>query len=82
MNKVRLHNYLKKNSVFVFSALVALISNKLLLDEVIDTGCFKYVQKAKYNELRDELDYSSEVGHLVHSALFKAADRLSFERGS
>lgn len=69
MSKSRLVSYLKKNSVFVFSMLVALLLNRSLMEEVVRTGSDKYFQKNKYNELRDELDVPGWMGLFVKAQM-------------
>ena len=69
MSASRLRSYLKKNSVFVFSMLVALLLNRSLMEEVVKTGGDKYFQKKKYNELRDELNVPGWMQLFVKSQL-------------
>lgn len=69
MSASRLKRYLKKNSVFVFSMLVALLLNRSLMEEVVKTGGDKYFQKKKYNELRDELNVPGWMQLFVKSQL-------------
>lgn len=69
MSKKRLHKYLQKNSVFVYSMLVALLLDRSLMESVISDGSSKYSSKKKYNEIRDELDVPPWMSQFVHCQL-------------
>ena len=72
MRKARLHSYIKKNSVFVFSILVALFMDRALLLSILPDGAQKYFGKKKYNDLRDELKVPIGISSFV---------KTQFERG-
>ena len=76
MSNSRLHRYLKKNSVFVFSMLTALLLNRSLMEEVVRSGGDKYFQKKKYNELRDELDVPGFMPLFVKSQLNRSIQAM------
>ena len=69
MSKKRLHKYLQKNSVFVYSMLVALLLDRPLMESVISDGSSKYSSKKKYNEIRDELEVPPWMSEFVHCQL-------------
>lgn len=78
MSKKRLHKYLQKNSVFVYSMLVALLLDRPLMESVITDGSNKYSSKKKYNEIRDELEVPPWMSEFVHCQLnrtIKAMDK-------
>lgn len=76
MSKARLFRYLRKNSVFLYSCLVALMLNRPLMLEVLDEGSKRYSQKKKYNELRDELNVPGVMPSFVKSQMERAISQL------
>lgn len=76
MSKARLFRYLRKNSVFFYSCLVALMLNRPLMLEVLDEGSKRYSQKKKYNELKDELNVPSVMPAFVKSQMERAISQL------
>lgn len=74
MSKSRLHSYIRKNSVFVYSMLVALFLDNKFARLVVDEGSEKFLKKKKYNGLRDELEVPPWMNQFVNTQ-FNRADR-------
>ena len=76
MSKKRLHKYLQKNSVFVYSMLVALLLDRPLMESVISDGSSKYSSKKKYNEIRDELQVPPWMRDFIRCQLNRSINAM------
>lgn len=69
MRKARLHSYIKKNSVFVFSILVALFMDRALLLSILPDGAQKYFGKKNITTFGTSLKFLSVLVALLRLSL-------------